>query len=141
MSAPAQQNDHPQPKRRRLKFRWHPGSYSIVRLSADAPVPGWATAGDFTSITRTAHELSIVCPAANLPQDIAAGPPWRCLQLEGPFPFSETGVLLSFIEPLSNGGVPIFSISTYNTDYVLIQEEHSRRAVELLCAAGHRLIG
>jgi hypothetical protein len=32
-------------------------------------------------------------------------------------------VLLSFIEPLSNNGIPIFAISTYDTDYVLLQEE------------------
>jgi uncharacterized protein len=42
---------------------------------------------------------------------------------EGPFSFSQTGVLQSFIEPLSNDGVPIFAIPTYDADYVLVQEE------------------
>jgi hypothetical protein len=61
------------------------------------------------------------------------------LKLEGPFPFSQTGVLLSFIEPLSSNGIPIFAISTYDTDYVLIQEEFAGMALEMLQAAGHEL--
>ncbi|MGB8913200.1 MAG: hypothetical protein WCC85_13060, partial [Candidatus Sulfotelmatobacter sp.] len=82
-----------------LKFRELPGLYVIVRLNPDASIPDWATKADFTSITRTADELSIVCPLDNIPKDLARGPLWICLKLEGPFPFSQTGVLLSFIDP------------------------------------------
>src|SRR5271166_4697515 len=94
-----------------LKFRQLPGPYAIVRLAPDSPVPAWATRGEFTSITRTADELSIVCPTASLPPDISSPHRWTCLKLEGPFAFSQTGVLLSFIEPLSSNDIPIFAIS------------------------------
>ena len=124
----------------RLKFRQLHGPYAIVRLAPDAPVPEWATRGDFTSITRTADELSIVCPADNLPRDVDSPHHWMCLKLEGPFPFSQTGVLLSFIEPLSRNDIPIFAISTYDTDYVLIPEEHGR-ALDILRKASHELLG
>jgi len=123
----------------RLKFRRLAGPYAIVRLAADAPVPAWATEGEFTSITRTSEELSIVCAAANLPADIDSPHHWICLKLEGPFPFSQTGVLLSFIEPLSSKGIPIFAISTYDTDYVLIQEEWAGAALNALQHSGHEL--
>ena len=126
-------------KRHELKFRLLPGIYAIVRLNRDAAVPVWATKGDFTSITRSADELSVVCPADNLPKDVDSGPRWICLKLEGPFSFSQTGVLLSFIEPLSRNGVPIFAVSTYDTDYVLIQEEFAGVAVDTLREAGHEL--
>jgi len=59
--------------------------------------------------------------------------------LEGPFPFNLTGVLLSFIEPLSSRGIPIFAVSTYDTDYVLIQEEFAGVAFSALQEAGHEL--
>lgn len=126
-------------KRHELKFRWLPGPYAIVRLNPDAAVPVWATKGDFTSITSSPDELSVVCPADHLPKDIDSGPRWICFKLEGPFPFSQTGVLLSFIEPLSDNGIPIFAISTYDTDYVLIQEEFAGLALDTLREAGHEL--
>jgi len=126
--------------RHQLRFRRLPGPYAVVRLAAASPVPEWATKGEFTSITRTADELSIVCPTDNLPAEVHSPHHWTCLKLEGPFPFSQTGVLLSFIEPLSNSGVPIFAISTYDTDYVLIQEEHMVGVVDLLRGAGHELV-
>jgi len=126
--------------RRQLKFRLLAGSYAVVRLAADAAVPDWATKGEFTSITRAADELSIVCLGENVPEHIDPGPRWICLKLEGPFPFSETGVLLAFIEPLSNNGIPIFAVSTYDTDYVLVHEEFAETAREVLLKAGHELL-
>ena len=123
----------------RLKFRRLPGLYAIVRLASNAPIPDWAAQGDFTSITRTAEELSIVCPLNGIPKDVSLGPRWICLTLEGPFPFSQTGVLLSFIAPLSNNGIPIFAVSTYDTDYVLVQEEFQDGALKVLQSAGHDL--
>jgi uncharacterized protein len=126
-------------ERHQLKFRWLTGAYAIVRLASDAVVPDWATRGEFTSITRSADELSIVCPLDDLPKHVSSPQRWICLKLEGPFPFSQTGVLLSFIEPLSKKDIPIFAISTYDTDYVLIQEEFGW-AIDVLREAGHELI-
>lgn len=122
-----------------LRFRRLLGSYAVVRLMPEAPIPDWAGKGEFTSITRTPDELSIVCPAANLPADVPSLHRWTCLKLRGPFPFSQTGVLLSFIEPLSANGIPIFAISTYDTDYVLVQEEFVEKALKRLQEAGHEL--
>lgn len=123
----------------KLKFRWLNGSYAIVRLAPDAALPDWATKGEFTSISRSADELSIVCPAENLPPGVESQHRWICLKLEGPFPFSLTGVLLSFIQPLSSNGIPIFAVSTFDTDYVLIQEEYMGHALNTLQEAGHEL--
>jgi len=128
-------------QRHQLKYRRLPSLYAIVRLAPDAPVPDWATKGEFTSITRTSDELSVVCPANNLPADVTSPHRWICLKLEGPFPFSMTGVLLSFIEPLSSKGIPIFAISTYDTDYVLVQEEFAEVARQVLGGAGHAIMG
>ena len=123
-----------------LKFCRLPKSlYAIVRLAPDAAVSEWATRGEFTSITRTSNELSIVCPVQNLPADVSSDR-WICLRLEGPFPLSLTGVLLSFIEPLSSNGIAIFAIATYDTDYVLIKEESGPAALSILQEAGHELL-
>jgi hypothetical protein len=122
-----------------LRFSQLAGTYVIVRLAPEVAVPEWADNGEFTSITRTADELSIVCPIQNVPEEMKTGPRWICLRLEGPFPFSQTGVLLSFIQPLSSNGIPIFAISTYDTDYVLVKEEFAATALAALRKAGHEL--
>jgi uncharacterized protein len=126
--------------RHQLKFRRLNKTYAIVRLASDAQIPDWATLGEFTSVTRTADELSIVCPIENLPANVQSPNRWICLKLEGPFPFSLTGILLSFIEPLSSNSIPIFVISTFDTDYVLIQEEFREAALDQLKEAGHLLL-
>jgi hypothetical protein len=137
---PLLHDEEPRPTRRHLKFHRLPRPYAVVRLQPDVSVPEWAQKGDFTSITRSQEELSIVCPAEALPGHVHSPQRWICLKLQGPFPFSITGVLLSFIEPLSNNGIPIFTISTYDTDYVLIQDEFAARAISALQQAGHELL-
>lgn len=128
-------------ERQHLKFRWLAGGpYAIVRLAPDVMVPEWALKGKFISITRSSDELSVVCPLENLPRDLDIPHRWICLKLEGPFPLSQTGVLLSFIEPLSSKGIPIFAIATYDTDYVLIEEEWVGAALRELQNAGHELL-
>ena len=122
-----------------LKFQSLAEAYAILRLEPDAQIPDGAAQGEFISITRTADELSIVCPATYLPPTIRAPQRWTCLKLEGPFPFSLTGILLSFIQPISDNAIPIFAVSTYETDYVLIQEEFSKKALAVLREAGHEL--
>ena len=141
MAIATSEPDHSSPGRRKLKFRWLPGPYAVVRLASDAPLPEWATKGEFTSVTRTTEELSVICRANNLPADVHSPHQWICYKLEGPFAFSLTGVLLSFIEPLSDNGVPIFAISTYDTDYVLVQEEYAGITQQSLAEAGHELVG
>jgi len=126
--------------RHRLKFRKLPGLYGIVRLGPEVPVPNWATKGEFSAITRTADELSIVCPVRDLPPAVRSQHRWFGLKLEGPFPFSQTGVLLSFIEPLSTNGIPIFAVSTHDTDYVFVRDDKSKDALDLLREAGHTLL-
>jgi len=123
-----------------LKFRRLSELYVVIRFAPVEPIPEWATKGEFTSISRSVDELSIVCPAGNLPHDIGAKLHWICLKLEGPFAFSLTGVLLAFIEPLSSKGIPIFAVSTYDTDYVLLQEEWIGAALDALQQAGHELV-
>jgi hypothetical protein len=94
----------------------------------------------FLTATRTADELSIVCELGLAPAHAKCEAPWTCFKLQGPFPFSQTGVLSSFIDPLAANRIPIFAISTFDTDYVLVKEEHAAAAKQALQAAGHELI-
>lgn len=112
---------------------------AVCRLAPDAPVPAWAMRGAFHAIARTPLELSIVCAAAEVPDDVRSEKGWRCFSLAGPIPFEETGVLLSIAAPLAAAGIGIFAISTFDTDYVLVSGRKLEAALLALEAAGHRV--
>jgi len=135
--------DAPEPnasrQRPRLTFSILDGSFAVCQLPPDAVIPQWALTGSPSCITRAQDELSIVCRADNVPADVTSQAGWICLKLEGPFPFSLTGILASILDPLAAARVPIFAISTFNTDYVLIQQEFAAVALEALRLAGHEL--
>jgi hypothetical protein len=124
----------------RLKFRILKVPLAVCRLAPEARTPAWALHGKFLCVTRTADELSIVCSAGSVPQGVIAERDWIALKLEGPFPFSMTGVLASFLQPLAQAKVSIFAVSTFDTDYILIKQKDLEHAVEALCAAGHEKI-
>jgi uncharacterized protein len=76
-------------------------------------------------------------PGAQVPSEIVHENGWACLKLHGPFPFSETGILASFVRPLSERAIPIFAVSTFDTDYMLVKQECVEKAVQALREAGH----
>ncbi len=111
---------------------------TVCQLPPDAPVPAW-TAGPatFLSMTRTSGEFSIVCPARLAPKTVKQVAGWRAFQVEGPLDFGLTGVLAAIATPLAQAGISIFSVATYDTDYVLVKTERLDAALQALRAAGH----
>lgn len=90
-------------------------------------------------VTRTADELSVVCEESRVPAAVRVEKDWVALKLEGPFPFSMTGVLASFLQPLAAANIPIFAVSTFDTDYVLMKREKLEEAIKALGTAGHQM--
>jgi len=41
------------------------------------------------------------------------------------------------VRPLSERSIPIFAVSTFDTDYVLVKQECVEKAVQVLREAGH----
>ncbi|WP_407540696.1 ACT domain-containing protein [Deinococcus radiomollis] len=117
-----------------------PGEYAVCRLSPAQPLPGWATVGELFSVTRTPDELSVVCAAGQVPADVRHTPGWAALKLHGPFDFALTGILAGVLNPLHAAGVGIFALSTYDTDYVLVQAAQLAQAASALMAAGYTVL-
>jgi hypothetical protein len=118
------------------RFRILPDTFAVCRLDRNAPWPEWAR-GAFVSVTATDDELSIICPAGAVPVDVLAARDWRVLKIAGPFAFSTVGVLASLAAPLAQAGISLLTISTYDTDYLLVKQESLDAAVSALLAAGH----
>jgi uncharacterized protein len=115
------------------------GSYAVCQLGPDAPLPEWATRGPLWSITRSGTELSIVCDASSVPQGVRVQAPWRALMVQGPLALELTGILASLASPLAAAGVPLFAVSTFDTDYLLVPTVDAGRAVAALRRAGHQV--
>jgi hypothetical protein len=128
-----------------LQFRILLQPLAICHLTPNAELPAGLLDAAFSAVVRTPDELSLVlseelCSGGRLPPGALVEPGWIALQLRGPFPFSLTGVLSSFLQPLAEAKIPIFAISTFDTDYVLIKRENWPKAVTALRAAGHETI-
>ena len=129
----------PPPASRSLHLKVLPWVLAVCRLDADAPLPDWALADTFLSITRTSDELSIVCLEEAVPPEIRCENGWKCLRVEGPLEFSEVGILASLTAVLAAAGVSLFAVSTFDTDYLLVGGSDLERAVTALRQAGHRV--
>jgi len=119
-----------------LRISILPSRLAICRLAPDAQVPSWVR-GAFTSVTRTAEELSIVCDDDAVPSEVKVERGWRGLKVEGPIPFEMTGVAAALVAPLAAAKISVFLLATFDTDYLLLKEEVFEAATGVLRGAGH----
>ncbi len=109
-----------------------PEKLGICRLAEKGPIPAWAQDIDFCSITRTKTELSIVCPQEEIPGGVLVEKDWRAFKLEGDLGLESVGVIAALSQPLADAGISIFNVSTYETNYVLVEDKNLKKAIEVL---------
>ena len=116
-----------------------PGEYAVCRLSGHAESPDWSfVSGGIWATLRTRDGVTTVCPVDAAPDKANCDPGWRVLKLKGPFDLDETGVLSAVITPLAEASISIFTLSTFETDYILVRGEHLDEAKAVLKTAGHK---
>jgi uncharacterized protein len=118
-----------------------PEEYAVCRLepAATLPVAPDAASNGVVSVTWTAEETSVICPADRAPAGALVNRPWRCLRVNGPVTLALTGILASLVNPLADARVNIFAFSTHDTDYLLVPAVRLTEALAALAAAGHRI--
>ncbi len=115
------------------------GDYAVWKLPPDAPAPS-IEGLPFLSVTRTDAELSVVSLSSFVPADVPAEAGWRCLGVAGPLSFDLTGIVAALTTPLAEARVPVFVVSTFDTDYLLVKSADLDRACGALEDAGHRIV-
>lgn len=116
-----------------------PVRLAVCRLPATVTLPDWARQSSFWSITRTPDELSLVVPDEHLPDGVTAERDWSALKVQGPLDFSLTGILAALTAPLAEAGIPLFALSTYDTDYLLVRTNTLAVAVAVLERTGYTI--
>jgi len=116
-----------------------PRTYAIARFPPHADIPFSYSGSSFYSVSKTEAELSLVCEESLLPPDIAAERGRRLIRVESTLAFSLTGIVASLAVPLAEASVSIFAVSTYDTDYLLVNDRDLDSAIAALERVGHKV--
>ncbi|KAF9101507.1 GATS protein-like 3 [Mortierella sp. AM989] len=92
----------------------------------------------FFSFTQTDTTLSIIMDTATMSLfpdhtlNTQAGD-WRLISIgDGPLGYDECGIVNEFSKPLGENGVGLFYLSTFSSDYILVNSQDFERAVACL---------
>lgn len=114
-----------------------PETLAVVRLAPGAEIPEWAESSSIFSITATANETSLVCAGRSVPKKARHEKPFTAFSVDGPLDFAMTGVLVAVLTPLAEDGISVFTISTFDTDWLLVRTADADRAEEAWRRSGH----
>ncbi|WP_183094419.1 ACT domain-containing protein [Nocardioides stalactiti] len=123
-----------------------PETIAVVRLAPGAEIPEWAESSSIFSITATATETSLVCAARSVPAKARQQKPYTAFAVvpaEGSTDFDlasgAVGVLVGLLTPLAEDGVPVFVLSTFDTDWVLVHKNDAEKAEQAWRRSGHEV--
>lgn len=120
-----------------LKVRLLKESFSIHRLDPSRPIPTTVLGSPVFFVGKTMDELSIVCRSDIPVLHAKTDSNWACFKMEGPLDFGLTGIVARLSAALAEAKVPIFAISTFDTDYILVKQGDLDRAEKALLDAGY----
>ncbi|KAJ3162745.1 hypothetical protein HDU86_003718 [Geranomyces michiganensis] len=104
----------------------------------------------FRSLTVTPEEVSLILPTHTpaprayidehkiVTEDSSTKTeaPWAAFQVAGTLDFALVGILARLVAPLKQAGISVFVVSTFDTDWVLVNETNAARASEVWIADG-----
>ncbi|QIK76414.1 ACT domain-containing protein [Nocardioides piscis] len=114
-----------------------PEKLAIVRLGPGAEVPKWAESASLFSVTATATETSLVCATRSVPTKTPSIKPLTAFQVRGPLDPDAVGILAALLVPLAEAEIPVYTLSTFDTDWILVRLVDGEKASEAWRRRGH----
>jgi hypothetical protein len=123
-----------------LPLRLWPQEFAVCQLDPQTNFPEPPQVSKFWALTITDRERSLVCETKDQPAGAICEPGWRLIEVVGVLDFSLVGVIAGLSQTLAAAGISIFTISTYETDYLLVRAALVSDACRALEAAGNHFI-
>lgn len=118
----------------RFPLRILPREWSVCRLPSACPLPETGQ----VIYARIGGECSLVCESGREPDIVERSEPgWRAIRVEGQLDFGLVGILAQLTGALADADIPVFAVSTFDTDYLLVRKERLDAAAAALSAAGY----
>ncbi|GAA3519597.1 ACT domain-containing protein [Nocardioides daeguensis] len=126
-----------QPEPQTYSLSRYPETLAVVRLAAGAEIPLWAESSSVFSITATANETSLVCAGRSVPKKARHHKPFTAFCVDGALELTAVGVLVALLTPLAQAEIPVFTLSTFDTDWILVPTGMADKAEEAWRRSGH----
>ncbi len=117
-----------------------PEKLAIVRLGPGADLPQWAESASLFSVTATATETSVVCATRSVPTKTPSIKPLTAFQVRGPLDPDAIGILAALLQPLAESEIPAYTLSTFDTDWIMVRLIDKDTAAETWRRQGHTVI-
>ncbi|WP_127480475.1 ACT domain-containing protein [Nocardioides pantholopis] len=114
-----------------------PERLAVVRLAPGSEIPAWAESSSIFSVTATATETSVVCAGRNVPTKAVSHKPLTGFAVKGPLDLELVGVLAELLAPLAEARISVFTLSTFDTDWILVPQRDAEKAAEAWRRRGH----
>ena len=124
----------------KLKLLLQKETMAFCRLSPTDEIPAWIYKEPFYCITHSADELSLYLPQDRIPHGCKIVGKWRLFKISGPLDFNLIGIIASIANPLATASIPINAISTFDTDYIMVQARELEQAIEVLEFEGFEVV-
>ncbi|WMS86541.1 ACT domain-containing protein [Pleionea litopenaei] len=115
--------------------------HSIAKLKEPVALP--AKSNQLYNLSVTVDEISLIAPTQFLrsikSQIIKEENGWHIIKFDQVFQFKEIGVLAAVAARLAEHDISILAVSTFNTDYLMIQQTQIGKALMQMRAAGHQV--
>ena len=77
---------------------------------------------DFTFLSKTDHELSLICRTELVPADVLeVEHEWGCFRIAEDAAFEKYGMIAFLTQIIANEKTGVLVVATYDTDYLLIK--------------------
>ena len=112
--------------------------FSIVKLN---DLNGVDLNKEFTFVAKTDEEISLVVKTENVPTNVSNREDgYKAFRIEGELDFSLVGILADITSALAENKIPVFAVSTFNTDYILVKSEFFEQALSALNKKGYECV-